>query len=208
MRKGSSRLGRGTKQQMTQYSDNTVEGSSGGGMPKVAELLITIATAVVLAMILRAFVFEVFEVPTGSMLQTIQLDDRILGEKISYRFHEPAQGDIVTFNNPANDGTTLVKRVIAVGGQTVDLVDGRVVVDGEVLDEPYTNGLESLPLDKQMAGIGSITYPFKVPEGHIWVMGDNRTNSRDSRYFGAVPMSDVTSHAVWTIWPPSEFGAL
>ncbi len=174
----------------------------------VGELVLTIGVAVVLALLMRAFVFEVFEVPTGSMLETIQLDDRIVGEKLSYRFRVPQRGEIVTFDNPTKDGTTLVKRVIATGGQTIDLQEGRVVVDGEVLDEPYVNGRESIPLSQQLPGIGPITYPYTVPEGRIWVMGDNRTNSKDSRYFGAVPVSDVTSHAVWTIWPPKDFGAL
>ena len=177
-------------------------------MGSVGELVMTIAVAVVLALLMRAFVFEVFEVPTGSMLETIQLDDRIVGEKLSYKARAPQRGEIVTFDNPSKDGTTLVKRVIATGGQTVDLQGGNVVVDGEVLDEPYVNGRESLPLSQQLPGIGPITYPYTIPEGHIWVMGDNRTNSKDSRYFGAVPVSDVTSHAVWTIWPPKDFGAL
>ncbi len=172
------------------------------------EILLTIATAVILAMLMRVFVFEVFEVPTGSMLSTIQLDDRILGEKVSYRFRQPEQGEIVTFNNPSEDGTILVKRVIAVAGQTVDLVDGQVVVDGIVMDEPYVEGRESLPITKQMPGVEPITYPYQVPEGCLWLMGDNRTNSRDSRYFGSVPVSQVTAHIVWTIWPPKDFGAL
>ena len=174
----------------------------------IGELVLTIAAAVVLALLMRAFVFEVFEVPTGSMLETIQLDDRIVGEKLSYRFRVPQRGEIVTFNNPSKDGTTLVKRVIALGGQTIDLQAGRVVVDGEVLDEPYVNGLESLPLDQQLTGIGPISYPYTIPKDCIWVMGDNRTNSKDSRFFGSVPVSEVTSHAVWTIWPPKDFGAL
>ena len=179
-----------------------------GGLGGIGEILLTIAVAVVLALLMRAFVFEVFEVPTGSMLETIQLDDRIIGEKLSYRFRVPQRGEIVTFDNPSKDGTTLVKRVIATGGQTLDLQGGRVVVDGEVLDEPYVNGRESVPLSQQLPGIGPITYPYTIPDGYIWVMSDNRTNSKDSRYFGAVPVSDVTSHAVWTIWPPKDFGTL
>ena len=179
-----------------------------GALGGIGELVLTIAAAVALALLMRAFVFEVFEVPTGSMLQTIQLNDRIVGEKLSYRFRVPERGEIVTFNNPSKDGTTLVKRVVALGGQTVDLQGGRVVVDGEVLDEPYVNGLESAPLNQQLTGIDPISYPYTVPKDCIWVMGDNRTNSKDSRYFGAVPVSEVTSHAVWTIWPPDDFGAL
>ena len=91
------------------------------------------------------------------------------------------------------------------GGQTVDLVDGVVYVDGEPLDESaYTGGKPSYPLD----GPAQIQYPYTVPEGCIWCMGDNRTNSSDSRYFGAVPVSSVTGRAFFTYWPISSIGPL
>ncbi len=167
--------------------------------------IVWLAGAVALAIFIRVFVAEAYFVPTGSMLETIQLDDRLWGEKLSYRFRSPEQGEVIMFDSPSNDGNILVKRVIAVGGQTVDLVQGRVAVDGEVLDEPYTGGKESLPLREQLPGIDPITYPYTVPEGCLWVMGDNRTNSRDSRYFGAIPVSSVTAHAVCTFWPPQDF---
>lgn len=178
------------------------------GASRVLEWLMTIAGAVVLALFIRAFIGEAFVVPTGSMLDTIQLDDRVWGDKVSFRFREPEQGEIVMFDSPTGDGYTLVKRVIATGGQTVDLVDGRVVVDGKALDEPYTEGKESLPLAEQLSTIEPITYPYTVPEGCIWVMGDNRTNSRDSRYFGSVSLDAVTARAVFTFWPPADFGLL
>ena len=167
--------------------------------------LLWIAGAVAFAILIRMFVGEAYYVPTGSMLDTIQLDDRLWGEKLSYRFRSPEPGEVVMFNSPSDDGYILVKRVIAVGGETVDLVDGRVVVDGKVLDEPYTEGKETLPLAEQLASIEPITYPYTVPEGHLWLMGDNRTNSRDSRYFGAVAVEEVQARAVCTFWPPSSF---
>lgn len=162
------------------------------------------AAAIVLALLLRAFVIEPFTVPTGSMLDTIQLDDTIWVEKVSYWSGGPKQGQVVTFDNPEEKGVTLVKRVIATEGQTVDLVDGAVVVDGVALDEPYTLGKPSYPLSSQLAGIDPITYPLQVPEGHVWVMGDNRTNSRDSRFFGPVPVKDVFGHAMFVLWPLSD----
>lgn len=100
----------------------------------------------------------------------------------------------MTFQDPEIPGRVLIKRVIAVGGQTVDLVDGKVVVDGVALDEPYTQGKASEPLNP--APDVDVSYPFTVPEGRLWVMGDNRTNSQDSRYFGAIKESSVTGHAV------------
>ena len=170
----------------------------------VLEWIVTIAIAIGIAGLIHVFVGEPFIVPTGSMLNTIQLDDRIWGEKVSYRFREPQQGEVIMFDNPNGEGTILVKRVIATQGQTVDLVDGRVVVDGEVLDEPYTENRPSLPLDQTLPGKDPVTYPFKVPEGCVWVMGDNRTNSLDSRYFGAVPTKTVVARALFTFWPFSD----
>ena len=175
----------------------------------VLEWVVIIALAFGLAFLFNTFVAGYYIVPTGSMLETIQLDDRLVGEKVSYRFREPARGDIVTFIDPRDGTTLLCKRVIATGGQTLDLRDGTVYVDGQALDEPYTGGKPSNPLSDYASILpGPITYPYQVPEGYLWVMGDNRTNSKDSRYFGAVPVSDVTSHAVWTIWPPKDFGTL
>ncbi|MDO4797260.1 MAG: signal peptidase I [Coriobacteriales bacterium] len=170
----------------------------------VIEWSITIAVAVGIAILIHVFVGEPFIVPTGSMLDTIQLDDRIWGEKISYHFRDPEQGEVIMFDNPNGEGTVLIKRVIATAGQTVDLVDGKVVVDGQVLDEPYTSNRPSLPLNQTLPGTEPVTYPITVPEGCVWVMGDNRTNSLDSRYFGAVPTSSVVARALFTFWPLSN----
>lgn len=177
---------------------------TGGGARAVVSWVVTLAIAVVAALVIRVFVAEVYVVPSGSMLETIQEGDRLVGEKVSYRLSEPQQGQVVTFQDPADAGTTLIKRVIAVGGQTVDLQDGQVVVDGEVLDEPYTLGKRTDPIVREASPFGTISYPFTVPDGYVWVMGDNRTNSLDSRYFGAVRVDTVTSHAVFIFWPPSD----
>ncbi len=153
------------------------------------------------ALFLHAFVIEAFIVPTGSMLDTIQLDDRVWAEKVSYRFKTPEVGEIVLFSNPTDKDVTLLKRVIATEGQTVDLVDGAVVVDGRRLDEPYVERKPSYPLDRHAPGVEPITYPYVVPEGCLWLMGDNRTNSLDSRYYGAIPTSSVIGRAFCTYWP-------
>ncbi len=155
---------------------------------------------------LRTFVFQPYEIPSGSMETTIMTGDMVFSEKVSYYLRDPAPGDIVTFQDPEIPGRVLIKRCIAVGGQTVDLVDGRVVVDGVALDEPYTRGLPSEPL-KTALGV-EVSYPFTVPEGHLWVMGDNRTNSNDSRYFGAIDENSLTGRAALVYWPFSNFGLL
>ncbi|MGN0073251.1 MAG: signal peptidase I [Coriobacteriales bacterium] len=171
----------------------------------IIEFIVIIVTALALAWAITTFVVKPYQIPSGSMLETIQLDDHVLSEKISYYTRSPQQGEIVTFKDPLDPDTTLIKRVIAVGGQTVDLIDGVVYVDGQPLDEDaYTGGKPSYPLD----GPAQIQYPYTVPEGYIWCMGDNRTNSSDSRYFGAVPVESVTGHAFFTYWPISSFGFL
>ncbi len=179
-----------------------------GGKENILSWVATIFVAIVMALSIHGFVAEPFVVPTGSMLNTIQLGDRVLGEKLSYHFRTPQPGEILMFNNPDGSDTILVKRVIATAGQTVDLRDGAVVVDGKVLDEPYVEGQPSYPIDHSLKGDGPLTYPYVVPEGHIWVMGDNRGVSLDSRYFGAVPLDSVVAHAVCTFWPLSNMRML
>ena len=159
--------------------------------------------------LIRTFVVEPFVVPTGSMEDTIEIGDQILAQKVSLELGQPVkQGDIVVFHNP--DGTSehdvLVKRVIATAGQTVDLQDGKVVVDGQALDEDYTAGM-SWPLSVQAPG-AQVSYPYTVPDGCVWVMGDNRENSADSRYFGPVDRSDLMAVALVRYWPLNRIGAI
>lgn len=175
----------------------------GGALREWLEIAVTIAVALVLALGVRAWVIEPYVVPTGSMLPTIQLQDHVLANKFAYDLAQPKPGDIVVFDDPTGEHGTLIKRVIAVGGQTVDLRDGKVVVDGRALVEPYTHGLPSDPLPGS-----TVTFPVKIPPGYIWVMGDNRTDSADSRMFGPVPVKDVHGKAFFIYWPLSRFGPL
>jgi len=173
------------------------------------ELLLTILGTLVLAILIRLFIAETYEVPSGSMLETIQLGDRLVGEKVTLHFEEPKKGDIVTFNDPDGSGVTLIKRVVATPGDVVDLQDGRVIINGSFADEPYTQGKPSYALDGHASNLSeNIGYPYTVPQGHLWVMGDNRTNSLDSRYFGAVPIESVTARAIFIYWPISDIGTL
>ena len=149
---------------------------------------------------------QAYAIPSGSMEGTILVGDRVYSERISYYLHDPEAGDIITFQDPACEGRVLIKRVVATGGQTVDLVDGKVVVDGVPLYEPYTDGEPSYPLTPVYGK--AISYPFTVPEGQLWVMGDNRTNSQDSRYFGPIGEDTVTGRAVLIYWPISNIGLL
>jgi signal peptidase I len=162
---------------------------------------LTIAIPLAVGLLIHFFVLEAFIVPSGSMLNTVQLNDRLWSEKVSYRFRAPERGEVVLFDSPSEEGVVLIKRVIALEGETVDLKDGHVLIDGKVLEEPYTEGRPSYPLDSQLDPLNPVTFPYVVPEGHVWLMGDNRTNSLDSRYFGAVPVSTVFARALCTYWP-------
>lgn len=167
----------------------------------VVETIGLLLLALVLAQGIKTFLIQPYIVPTGSMIPTIQINDRVLANKLVYWVGGvPEQGDIVVLDDPTGQFDMLVKRVIAVGGQTVDLADGKVFVDGEQLIEPYTHGL---PTEPQVQ-----TFPYRVPEGEVWVMGDNRTNSGDSRSFGSVPIDTVRGRGFWTYWPADRFGAL
>lgn len=185
--------------------DDFERGSDGGVLPGI---LFTVILAIALTLFLRYFAIDSYEIPSGSMEQTIQIGNRVIGEKISYRFRDPVPGEIVTFvRKQDGEKVILIKRVIAVGGQTIDLVDGAVYVDGVKLDEPYVGNLPTYPLKPDNPSI-VISYPYTVPEGYIWVMGDNRVNSRDSRAIGPIPIEDVNSRAVLIFWPPEDVATI
>lgn len=165
------------------------------------ETVLLVVAAFVLAQGIKTYIVQPFVIPTGSMRPTILEQDRVLAEKITYRFlRGPAPGDVVVFDDPMGQHPQLIKRVIAVEGQTVDIRDGVVYVDGEALSEPYTHGKPTLP--------GTFELPVTVPEGYVWLMGDNRPNSGDSRFFGPQPVRVVTGRAIWRYWPPDRFGPL
>jgi signal peptidase I len=176
-----------------------------GALWQILEFALTILVAFLVAQAVRTWVIQPYVVPTGSMLPTIQLNDQVLANKFVYDFRSPQRPDIVVLDNPLNDPTaqTLIKRVIATGGQTVDLKGGKVYVDGAALDEPYTYGQPSDPL------MGStIKFPITIPKGSVWLMGDNRTESQDSRWFGPVKLSAIHGRAFFIYWPLSRFGTL
>lgn len=180
---------------------------SGGAARTFISIVIMVALVIAITILLRLFVFIPYEIPSGSMEDTIRTGDMVFSEKISYYMRSPEYGDIVTFKDPEVAGRVLIKRVIATEGQVVDLVDGKVYVDGVALDEPYTGYRPSYPLYRTANGV-EVSFPYTVPEDEIWVMGDNRTSSQDSRYFGSVKLSSVTGRAALIYWPFSDIGFL
>lgn len=189
--------------------ESTVVSHNGSFFKGLLEWVIVIAIACVATFAIRSFIIEPYVVPTGSMESTIEIGDQVLAEKITVELGLGVKaGDIVVFHNPdsTSDHDVLVKRVIATAGQTVDMKDGVVYVDGEALSEDYATG-ESQPLSTQADGV-SISYPYTVPDGCIWVMGDNRENSADSRYFGSVKTENVIGVVVLRYWPLNRFGTL
>jgi signal peptidase I len=164
------------------------------------ETALLVLLAFALAQGIKTFLVQPFVIPTGSMIPTIEIQDRVLADKLVFRFREPRKGDIVVFDDPNGQHPQLIKRVIATEGQEVDIRDGKVWIDGKALDEPYTYG--------KPTELGSVPMPVVVPEGEIWLMGDNRPESGDSRFFGSRPVSTVRGRAFWTYWPPGRFGKL
>lgn len=185
------------------------------------ELPILIIIALTLAFLLRTFVIQVFFIPSGSMEPTLQVHDRMVVEKVTYRFRDIARGDVIVFEGedssylpessgvqrvirgvgqfvgviPA-DARDFVKRVIGLPGDEVVIEDGIVSVNGVKLDEPY-------------ADLDTYDGTHRVPEGSLFVMGDNRRNSSDSRYsLGFIDTEDVVGRAVLRIWPLGEFGGI
>jgi signal peptidase I len=179
--------------------------------PSILRTIIEFAMALVIALVLtwaiKTYLVEPFEVPTGSMETTIRIGDKLLADKFTINFNPVERGDIVVFADKVQPGRILVKRVVATGGQVVDIKNGLVFVDGNPLFEPYTNGAATAPLAQHFDNM-NIEYPYTVPEGELWVMGDNRENSADSRYFGTVLVSSVYGRALMVFWPFDDIGPL
>lgn len=167
------------------------------GLWWIFKFIISIVFIICAVFFLRTYVVEPFIIPSGSMEPTIHIGDHVLAEKVT--INSPEIGDIITFENDI-ENNILIKRVIATSGQTIDFKDGAVYVDGNKLDEPYTRNLPTEEFDDKQEAI-PIDYPYTIPDGYVWVMGDNRINSADSRYFGPVAISDIIGKAIGIYYP-------
>jgi signal peptidase I len=186
-------------------------------IPLSLELPLLIAASLIAAVLMKTFLFAAFYIPSISMQPTLEVQDRIMVNKLLYDFRPPRAGEIVVFDNPLVDGPEgdgikervakavrdafglravevpddFIKRIIGLGGDVVEISNGVVTVNGTAIDEPY------LHPDTQMCEFGPVT----VPEGELFLMGDNRNSSGDSRVFGTRPIEDVIGKAFVLIWP-------
>jgi signal peptidase I len=185
--------------------DLGIPGSVVSARRSVIEWGSVLVGALVLAMLVRTFLFQAFYIPSPSMEPTLWSGDRILVNKLSYQLHDVNRGDLVVFRSPPDSvagGEDLIKRVIALPGERVTSDGGRLLIGGGLLIEPY------LPFQNGTADFGIVPWcnvaemgACTVPDGHVFVMGDNRANSRDSRFFGPVPVESIVGRAFVRVWP-------
>jgi signal peptidase I len=194
----------------------------------LAEIPILLVIAALIAFGVKSLLAQAFYIPSESMVPQLQVNDRVVVSKLAYKTHEPRRGDIIVFDdpNPARGGVIeterrtglnrllnsigeavglvqpstdeFIKRVIALPGETVEGRDGHVYINGKQLFEPYLEPSVST----------SDFLPVKVEPGRLWVMGDNRNGSADSRVFGTVLKSTIVGRAVLKVWPPSSISFL
>lgn len=188
------------------------------------EVPVLLVSAAVIALVVKAFLAQAFFIPSESMEPQLATGDRVVVSRLSYQLHEPRRGDVVVFDDPTQPpvvdrsllpvrlgrealealgvieprGRELIKRVVALPGETVWGQAGQVVVDGRALTEPY---LADPSITDDFA-------PVRIPDGHVFVMGDSRRNSKDSRRFGPVPEELVVGRAIARVWPPGRVAHL
>jgi signal peptidase I len=183
------------------------------GWAVALEWALLIVSALVIALLIKTFLFQAFYIPSDSMVPTLKTNDRVIVNKLSYHLHSVHRGDIVVFRTPKGpDGKPidptikdLVKRVIGLPGETVSEKDGQVLINGKALEESY------LPAGtlSNCASFPAQCFPTgPLPAGRYWVMGDNRPNSRDSRYFGAITKSEIVGRVFVRVWPLNRLGLL
>jgi len=162
----------------------------------LVEIVDTVLPALVIAVLINLFVAQGTYVEGQSMEPNLHTDQRLIVEKVSYRLHGPQRGDIVVVRLPDHK-VPLIKRVIGLPGERVEIREERVWVDGQLLDEVYLENIKQRPYG-----------PLTVPDQHVFVMGDNRNSSNDSRFFGPVRYDQIWGRAWLSYWPLQEIGFL
>lgn len=187
-----------------EYKDQQLEDSTSklSVWRQTKENLLILAIALVLALLIRTLIAEPRFIPSDSMIPTLQLGDRLVVEKVSYRFHPPETGDIVVFEPPSQlqsqgyaKDQAFIKRVIGESGQIVSVANGKVYINNKPLEEDY---IAESP-DYRWG-------PKQVPENQVFVMGDNRNNSNDSHIWGFLPKENIIGRAWFRFWPFDRIG--
>ncbi|MGI9585345.1 MAG: signal peptidase I [Acidimicrobiia bacterium] len=193
-------------------------------IPFWIEFPLLIGVALLVAILIKTFLFQAFFIPSSSMEDTLQIDDRVLVNKVVYLAGDIARGDVIVFDDPrggfeqpdetivgsavrnlfesiglAAPQSEFIKRVIGIEGDTVEAKNGELYLNGSTVYEPYLKDP-----GRPIAAFG----PVVVPEDKLFVMGDNRSASQDSRFFGPIPVDDVVGKAFVIIWPPGRWGGL
>ncbi len=189
----------------------TTDSSDGKSNRWIFELTGVVVVAIVVAFLLRTFVIATYSIPSGSMEPTLQIGDRIVVDKLSYDFHGVDPGNIVVFTTPPNEDcagppvSDLVKRVVGLPGQTISVSGGNVFINGRQLHESW---LPSTQQGKTYPGPSPAPYAlhhsYRIPKGDVYVMGDNRMLSCDSRYWGPIAESTIVGKVDLRIWPLSR----
>jgi signal peptidase I len=192
------------------------------------ELALIVAGALAIALVVQAVLIKPFRIPSESMVPTLEINQRVLVDRVSYRFTDPGRGSIVVFKpprgadsntcgvagfepseqrqacprgTPEDSDQNFIKRVVGLPGDRLSVVDGRVIINGRPLEEPYAR------LDSTCA-ICNLPRPITIPEDQYFLMGDNRGQSADSREWGPVPKDQLIGKAFSTYWPPDRIGTL
>jgi signal peptidase I len=184
---------------------------------RALEYVAVIALAVLVALAIQSWLLKPYRIPTESMLDTLRPGDRVLVNRVTFRLRDPHRGDVIVFRYPEDPEIVFIKRVVGVPGDVLEVRSGRLYVNGEKAPEPYVHrtGGRLDPTVAQAAVAGSTMHdpwslaePFRVPAANYFVMGDNRTDSDDSRDWGTVPRSAIVGEGLATYWPLSRLRAL
>ena len=178
------------------------------------EWVVIAGGALLVAFVVKTFLIQAFYIPSLSMAPTLKEDDRVLVNKLSYDLHDVNRGDVVVFESPPNEGSAtkdLIKRVIGLPGETLEARDGQVLINGRVLPEPWLErDVQTRGPMCQVETLPGCQGPDKivVPPDTYFVMGDNRANSRDSRFVGAIADDLIIGRAFVKVWPVTAIGLL
>ena len=173
-----------------------IEKDSQKGIRPILEMFKSLAIALVVVLIIRTFLVSPVWIPSSSMVPTLRINDRVMVNKLYLRYSEVERGDLLVFRYPKNEDVVLVKRIIALPGETLEIKQDGIYVDGERIEEPY------LVEDYRYEPLG----PILVPEDSYFALGDNRNHSKDSRDWGNVPEDNLIGKAFFVYWPLTNLG--